>query len=147
MVEQRAHFRLGTLARGRLMAVATCPNCSHLYAGGPRCPVCNYSNEATHERIRSAAERQDNLDQDQYPEGVAMDQEGVARERRGELRKIENGELRPNQVGNDLYMKWSKCESKATPGCYLNDHWTIHPFCKSFAWHHDGFKCAWPHSV
>ena len=36
--------------------MATCKNCRHLYMGGGKCPVCNYPNEDTHERLRPKRE-------------------------------------------------------------------------------------------
>ena len=80
-----------------------------------------------------------------------MDKENVAGKKRGELRKIENDELRPNPVKRRgrvvLYMKSVKCKSETVAGCYADDKGTISPYCDCFAWHHDGFKCAWPYSV
>jgi len=39
-----------------------CKTCRHLYVGGSKCPVCNYPNEETHERLSTSAKRQDNWD-------------------------------------------------------------------------------------
>ena len=82
---------------------------------------------------------------------MAVAQESVAGRKRGELRKIENDELRPNPVkrrhGIVMYMKSWKCESATVAGCYASSQGTIQPYCECFAWHHDGFKCAWPYSV
>jgi len=57
-----------------------CKTCHHLYVGGSKCPVCNYPNEETHERLSSPTERQGNWNKSRYQESGEMDKTVIPEE-------------------------------------------------------------------